>query len=271
MSRVWIAGLICAGLIVASYGWTAPEPPRETGLRFEVTMAKGLLKDATDGRLFVVLGQRGQPEPRRAIGQTGMTMPPVLGADVKAFAPGVVGVIDQKCVMFPIEHLSQLPAGDYSVQAVFHHNRDLNLVDAPGNLYSEAKAFSLDPSKAATIKLELTKAIPAESMPADTAAVKYIKLKSELLSKFFGRDMYVRAALVLPTGFDTDTDRRYPLRVHIGGYGTRYTAGGRMRSRATRIRRACCCSISTELAPLAIRIRSIRPTMVLWAMPSRRS
>jgi hypothetical protein len=209
------------------------EAPAETALRFEVTAARGLLKAPQDGRLLVVLGRDKTPEPRRFIGETGLQAPPMLGADVTGFAADSVGVLDQKAIVFPIDRLGRLPAGDYYAQAVFHSNRDLNIADAPGNLYSDPVKVSLDPAKGGVVKLELTHAIPDDE-PADADDVKYIKFHSELLSKFHGRPMYLRVGLLLPPGFDKETDRRYPLRVHIGGYGTRYTAAAQMRGRAWR-------------------------------------
>jgi hypothetical protein len=197
------------------------DPPADTALRFEVAAAKGLLKDAQDGRLLVVISRDRRPEPRRVI-DTEPDSPTVLGADALGFADGKTGVLDQKATLFPLEHLSRLPAGEYHVQAVFAYNRDLQLPDAPGNLYSEPVKVALDPVKGGVVKLELTQAEPEPELK-DTDEVKFIKLHSELLSKFHGRPMYLRAGLILPAGFDKEADRRYPLRVHIGGYGTRFT------------------------------------------------
>jgi hypothetical protein len=36
--------------------------------------------------------------------------------------------------------------------------------------------------------------------------------------------MYLRAGIILPRNYEHEPQRRYPLRVHIGGYGGRYTA-----------------------------------------------
>jgi hypothetical protein len=36
--------------------------------------------------------------------------------------------------------------------------------------------------------------------------------------------MYLRAGVLLPRNFAAEREKRYPLRVHIGGYGTRFTA-----------------------------------------------
>jgi S-formylglutathione hydrolase FrmB len=200
------------------------------GLRFEVTVADGLLAKPRDGRVLVVLSRTATPEPRRAVGRTGMQSPPVLGRDAKALATGATVALDASAAIFPIESLSKLPAGDYFVQAVFHHNDDLNLPDAPGNLYSKAVKATLDPAKGGTVALKLTERIPDETLPADTATRKYIKLESKLLSQFHGRTMVLRAGLSLPAGFDKEPERRYPLRVHIGGYGSRFTSVARFRN-----------------------------------------
>jgi hypothetical protein len=189
-----------------------------------VTLSRDLQTEARDGRLLVVLGRGKRGEPRRGIGAIGLDSPPLVGRDVKAFTPGSSATVDQTAAIFPISHLSALPPGDYVVQAVLATNRDLNLPDAPCNLYSDPVAVTLDPVKGGAVKLELTKQVPAEELPKDTERVKWVKLKSELLTKFHGRPMYLRAGVVLPPDFDKEKDRRYPLRVHIGGYGTRYTA-----------------------------------------------
>jgi hypothetical protein len=174
--------------------------------------------------MLVVLSRDKKAPPHRGIGQTGIAAPPMLGADAHRLAPGATAVLDQRSVLFPLAHLADLPVGEYSVQAIFAHNRDLNLPHAPGNLHSEPKTLTLDPAKGGPVRLELTQAFPADELPKDEQHVKFIRFRSGLLSKFHGRPMYLRAGLILPRDFETQAERRYPLRVHIGGYGTRYTA-----------------------------------------------
>jgi hypothetical protein len=223
------APLAC-GLLASLLTAVAAQTPaaKDTPLRFEVHVAPGLLAAPADGRVLVVLGRGDKPEPRRSIGRTGMKTPPVLGADANGFAPDRPVVLDQASVIFPLEHLSDLPAGEYSVQPVLARNPDLNLPDAPGNLYGPPTTVTLDPARGGTVKLTLTKEVPQEKLPDDTDLIRYIKLRSELLSKFHGRPMFLRAGLILPRDFAKEPDRRYPLRVHIGGYGTRFTAVGGM-------------------------------------------
>jgi hypothetical protein len=206
------------------------EDTKANSLRFEITVAAGLLEKPQNGRLFMIIGKASQPEPRMMVGRTGMDAAPIFARDVLDFSAGKLGIIDQSCVAFPIDNLSKLPAGEYFIQALFDYNIDLKSVNAPNNLYSVVQRATLDPGKGGVIKIELTKKIPDEQLPTDTESVKFVKLKSELLSKFHGRPIFLRAGVILPKGFDKDPSRKYPLRVHVGGYGSRFTSVQRMMS-----------------------------------------
>ena len=46
--------------------------------------------------------------------------------------------------------------------------------------------------------------------PPDTDWVKFVKVRSELLSEFWGRDMYIGANVLLPAGYET-SGRDYPV------------------------------------------------------------
>ena len=48
--------------------------------------------------------------------------------------------------------------------------------------------------------------------------VKYVRIKSDLLSKFWGTDMYLGAWVLLPEGFDAHPDARYPLAINHGHF-----------------------------------------------------
>jgi hypothetical protein len=223
MRKAWPFAALLAPL-AALAGLAGARPEGRTALRFEVSVAKGLLPGPRDGRVLVVLGRKKDPEPRTSIGRLGLDAPPVLGADADGLRPGRTVVLDGGSLTFPLGRLADLPAGDYVAQALFVHNRDLNYPAAPGNLYSEPVAATLDPARGGVVRLELRRKVPDEEVPRGGGQVRFEKVRSELLSKFHGRPVYLRAGVILPEGYDRDTGRRYPLRVHIGGYGTRYTA-----------------------------------------------
>jgi hypothetical protein len=208
--------------------YTPPHNARTAAFRFEVTIAPGLIQAPQSGRLLVVVSPRSQPEPRLTIGQTGVDASPVFGRDIRNFAPGGQESLDETCAAFPIDSLARLPAGEYFVQALFDSNIDLKSVNAPGNLFSKPRKVQIDPSQGGTVKVELTEQVPPEQMPPDVGYIRYVRIQSNLLTKFHGRPIYLRAGVIVPRTFESEPDRRYPLRVSIGGYGTRFTAVQRM-------------------------------------------
>jgi hypothetical protein len=225
--RPLLVGL--TGLLMLSASRAPAEDPVQqkasgTTLRFEVTVAKGLLETPVNGRLLVVMDppSKEKREPRTTIGENSLDAPPFLGRDVQAFAAGKTVVVDQKAPVFPIKHLSALPAGAYRIQAVLDLSTDIKRLDTAGNLYSEVVEAKLDPAAGGVVKLELSQKIPQGKLPPETEYVKYHKFQSELLSKFHGHPMYLRVGVILPRDFAKEKERKYPLRVKIGGYGTRY-------------------------------------------------
>lgn len=206
---------LCAALLA--------QTAQATSLRFEVGIADKLVSAPQTGRLFVILGRDENPEPRLLLGRTGPDAPVVLAGDMTAFTPGMSGMLDQSAITFPISNLAALPAGDYFVQALLDSNRDLRSPAAPGNLYSRARKIHLNPARAGTVKLEMTRQIPPEQLPAETDLVKYVKIRSKLLSDFHGRPIYLRAGIILPCDYGREPARKYPLWVRIGGYGARYS------------------------------------------------
>lgn len=63
----------------------------------------------------------------------------------------------------------------------------------------------------------------SESVPDDQPYVRFIRMRSDLLSAFHGRPVYLRAGVGLPRSFERGGAARYPLWVRIGGLGTRCT------------------------------------------------
>ena len=172
----------------------------------------------------MVLSPTNRPEPRSELGRTGRDAPLALARDLTQFGPGASALLDQQSYSFPLTNPGALPEGDYFVQALFAANTELRSPNAPGNLYSLAQRAHLDPARGGRVRLELTRAVPPEHLPADTALLRFIKLPSRLLSQFHGCPMFLRAALVLPCDYEQEPARHYPLWVRIGGLNTRYTS-----------------------------------------------
>ena len=105
---------------------------------------------------------------------------------------------------------------------------------APGNLYSDA-AEDDDRSAAGRHRsaIVLDQVIPPIPDPPDTKYVKHVRIQSELLTKFWGRPMFLGAHVLLPEGFDTHPDARYPAR-HQPRALSRTTSTASARRRPTR-------------------------------------
>jgi hypothetical protein len=76
-----------------------------------------------------------------------------------------------------------------------------------------------DPATHTVVKLALTKRLPPADPPADTRWVKHIKMKSELLSKFWGAPVYIGATVLLPKEFDESSPVSYPAVYSQGHFG----------------------------------------------------
>ncbi len=199
---------------------------KSAGLIFQVKIAADQVgKVPESGRVLVGIGPKdGEPN------FTNYEPPvlPILGSDVEAFTAEKIVTLNSGSVTFPIGGLEKLPAGEYSVQAIFATNRDINLPMAPGNRFCSPQRLKLDPASGATVTLLLDQGLGSTGdVPAETATHKFLSIPSKLLSDFHGRPMVYRVAVVLPEKFAKE-QAKYGLAVHIGGFGTRYTSAKRM-------------------------------------------
>jgi hypothetical protein len=230
--RIAVAAALAAALAAAGPYPTRPAAGHQSthsrSLTVELTAEPALLPTAVDGRLFVVFGRSASPEPRTTIGRTGIDAAPVFAVDVAAFDGRRAAVIDDRAAAFPIARLSDLPAGEYVAQAVLDINTDVRSINAPGNLYSLPAPVRLDPMSGGIVRIQLTSRVPDEQLPAPTDFLRWIRIRSARLTEFHGRPIDLRAGVILPRGYDREPTRRYPLRVHIGGYGASYTGVRRL-------------------------------------------
>jgi hypothetical protein len=123
------------------------------------------------------------------------------------------------------------------------HSCDLGI---PGNLWSDAVTFEVETGTAREVALTLTHVVADEPLPA-VEGVDWFELRSELLSKFRGHDVLLRAGVVLPREYDPAHE--YPAQYEVPGFGGdhRGAAGGRRRRNAED-------AASAELARASFRI-----------------
>jgi putative esterase len=202
---------------------------------FSVTLAPEQQREPLTGRLLLLLSVDPSKEPRFQI-QEGTASQQVFGIDATDWQGTGQLVFDSKALGYPRIGLAEVPAGTYRVQALLHRyetfrRKDGHVVQlpmdrgegqawskAPGNLYSAVREIKFDPADPSSIALVLDQVIAPIKPPADTEWVKHERIKSRLLTEFWGRPMYLGAHVLLPKGWAEHPKARYPLMINHGHF-----------------------------------------------------
>lgn len=193
------------------------------------------------GRVYLVLSRDEDREPRRQVGIQGV---PFWGMEVRELRPGQAVTLapgGDGVIGYPLGDLSEVPPGEYAVQAFLNvfttfRRADGHVVEmhlnsgagqspwrAPGNAYSRPVRVQVRPGSETPVRLSITEVIPpAEPVPPGGSLqqgnpqdlgdlVRFVKIRSGALSEFWGRDMYIGANVLLPSGYGSEPDRRYPV------------------------------------------------------------
>ncbi|NAS32484.1 hypothetical protein GTQ40_15995 [Flavobacteriaceae bacterium R38] len=204
-------------------------------IKINVSFSESVSEESLDGRLLLMLSTNDKNEPRFQI-NSGLNTQHVYGMNVDELAAGTSATFDESIFGYPTESLSGLPPGEYYVQALLHTYETFNLSTghkvklpmdngegqqwnrSPGNLYSVPVKVMIDPKKNSEIDIVMDQKIPEIKPAEDTEWIKHVKVKSEKLSEFWGRDIYLGANVLLPKGFDEHPEAKYPLMIFHGHF-----------------------------------------------------
>ena len=202
---------------------------------FRINISPALQQTVVDGRLLLLISTNNVKEPRFQISDAANTQM-VFGKDVENWQAGNSQLISVDAFGYPVERLNNIPAGDYYVQALLHKYETFHLKtgqtvklpmdrgegqhwnEAPGNIYSTPVKMRIDPKASNEISIIMEKKIEPIKEPEDTKYIKHIKIKSRLLSEFWGRPMYLGAHILLPEGYDKHPNVKYPLAIFHGHF-----------------------------------------------------
>ena len=233
-----IQRLLLLTLLLASAAFLTPIAQLQstpTSLKFAISFPQASSKEALDGRLLLLISKNNTREPRFQINED-LTTQQVFGVNVENLKPEVEALVDASAFGYPVKSLSELKPGDYWVQGLLHRYETFKRADghtvklpmdrgegqqwsrAPGNLYSTPQKINISPSDDKIVKIVLDKVIPPIEPPKDTKYIKHLKMQSKLLSKFWGRPMHLGANVLLPEGFDTHPNARYPFVIFHGHF-----------------------------------------------------
>ncbi|MFL3001135.1 MAG: hypothetical protein ACJZ0Y_03080 [Cytophagales bacterium] len=202
-------------------------------IKFEIDYSNEFQDDGFDGRVLLMISNNNNAEPRFQINDNHNTQM-IFGIDVDSWNANEKIIIDAEAFGYPVKSINDIEEGEYYVQALLHKYETFNLSTgytvklpkdqgegqkwniSPKNLYSTPKKIKI--KKSQTIHITLDNEIPPIEPAKDTEYIKHIKIKSEMLSEFWGRDMYLQANVLVPHGFDKKSKTRYPLMIFHGHF-----------------------------------------------------
>ena len=192
---------------------------------------------ALEGRLLILISKTDKPEPRFTIRDDYQSQQ-VFGSDVSKWASGTTRLFPSSAGYhgYPLQKFDEMEEGWYYVQALINVYEPYQLATGhtvllppdkgegqqwnrkPGNLFSTPQKVYIEPKKPRVVSIVLDQKIPAIEEPADTRYVKHIRMKSKLLSDFWGRDVYLGAHVLIPHNFEKDIEKKYPLMIYHGHF-----------------------------------------------------
>ena len=237
-------------------------PPKP--LVFEISYSKELSASPMDGHVLLIISKGDIPVAAGFGVQEGLETQQAFGVDVDAWQAGTVIRVDSSTLGYPLESLRELVPGEYSVRAVLNVYETFHLGNGkvvklppdkgegqhwqtkPGNFLSAPQKLHLDPEASGTIRISLDHKIPAlEEELAEVDSVldwrpiahpasvednkweKHVHMRSELLSKFWGRPTEISAVVLVPDGWDEHPDARYPVLISEDHYHRHFFPGFR--------------------------------------------
>jgi len=231
MNKIFLVILMALTVLETALAKTAPV----SKMKVEISFPSSISASPLTGRMFFIITRKNETEPRLQVGRYGTQF---FGVDFEKLAAGKAVVIDGSTLGYPINAMSDIPKGEYYVQAVLNKYTQFKRSDghtvwmhmdqwegqqwtrSPENLYSEVTKMTIDPAKEQTIKLVVNKVIPPIKLADETKWVKRVKIKSEKLSKFWGHPIYIGATILLPKGYDENPGKKYPTVYQQGHFST---------------------------------------------------
>lgn len=111
--------------------------------------------------------------------------------------------------------LSEIPKDTYYIQLYWKQIFDgCFMGPVPGNIFSKKQELVLDKNQVLDIKL--SELIPERRL-MDHPHIKMVTYQSDTLTKWWGKPMYERAAVLLPSGYFDNPGKEYPVFYYIGG------------------------------------------------------
>lgn len=189
---------------------------------FPVRFSKSVREQPYTGRVYLIFTKRDR-EPR--LGPSWFSPEQFVSVEVKDWMPDTPLTIatgasaspgvSEKLRSYP-KAFSSLDLAGYRVQAVARFNAwERNIGTGVGNGYSGTATVAAEGRQP---ELVINSIVP-ERQFEESEWLKLLRVKSQLLSDFYGHDVFIRGSVTLPASYASSPDRRYPTIIEIPGFG----------------------------------------------------
>lgn len=189
---------------------------------FPIKFSKAVRQTPYSGRVYLIFTKRDR-EPR--LGPSWFSPELFVSAEVKNWAPDTsltiasgasssAGVADT-LRSYP-EAFSSLDLSGFRVQLVARFNAwQREIGKGEGNGFSATATVETEGRQPELI----INALAPKHEFQETQWSKLLRVKSNLLSNFYGHDVFIRASVTVPVSYATSPERRYPTIYEIPGFG----------------------------------------------------
>lgn len=193
---------------------------------FPIRFSKSVRSTPYSGRLYLIFTKRDR-EPR--LGPSWFSPEQFVSAEVKNWMPETTLTVSSGASSSPgiadslrsyPEAFSSLNLTGYRVQAVARFNPwEREIGTAEGNGFSSVAIVTAEGRQPELV----INATVSKREFQETKWSKLLRVKSKLLSDFYGHDVYMRASVTVPASYDANPERRYPTIFEVPGFSGDHT------------------------------------------------
>jgi S-formylglutathione hydrolase FrmB len=187
-----------------------------TKIEFHIQYAENVTDGPVSCRLYVIFDKNIDRTPR--YGPSIFSPDPFFAIDVKDWKPGETVVLDNNSLGYPVE-LDRIPPEVYAIQAVMDLNtthRSFSI--APGNGYSQKTVVEIEEGETHIIELAIDQVVEEQNFK-ESEYIKYLAVPSQKLSEFYGWEVSIEAAVILPESYSKDSSNYFPTVYVFPGWG----------------------------------------------------
>ncbi|NQV25639.1 MAG: hypothetical protein HQ518_14875 [Rhodopirellula sp.] len=189
---------------------------------FPIRFSKSVRETAYSGRVYLIFTKR-EREPR--LGPSWFSPELFVSAEVKNWLPNTPLTIASGASASPgvadtlrsyPEAFSRLDLAGYHVQALARFNSwQREIGKGEGNGFSATATVAAEGRQP---ELVIDSLVPKREFQ-ETQWSKLLKVRSTLLSDFYGHDVFLRASVTVPASYAGSPARRYPTIFEVPGFG----------------------------------------------------